>query len=408
MSKDSRYNRVLQCTEHFTKRPVWAEIDLDAAAYNMQHIRQAVGKHTLIMAVVKANAYGCGAVTVSRIFLQNGADQLAVACLDEALELRHAGISAPILVLGHTDGRRAEEVVRNHVDVAVFHYDDARLFSEAAVRLKQRVRFHIAIDSGMGRIGYNLSANSIDEIRRIRSLPCVVMEGLFTHFAVADDEEVASASYTNEQFLQFTQFYQSLWEEGVSFRLRHCDNSAGIMAYPSFFCNMVRPGIVQYGYNPFSGNKFASFVPRPVMSLRCGITHVKQVDIGETIGYGRQFTAQRPTVVATLPLGYADGYSRLLSNKSDILVHGQRVPQIGNICMDQCMIDVTDVPGVCVGDECVLFGIQEQAYIGVDELSKIIGTIPHEILCNINRRVPRVYVKDGVCVKRIEYISSQV
>ena len=287
---------------------MWAQVDLDAAAYNMQHIRRLVGAHTLIMAVVKADAYGCGAVAMARVFLQNGADQLAVACLDEAVELRRAGITAPILVLGHTDGRRAAEVVGYHIDVAVFHYDDAKLFSQEAERTQQTVRFHIAVDSGMGRIGYKLSERSVEEIKRIRALPCVMMEGIFTHFAVADDAADDACAYTKEQFFQFTQMYRWLWEEGVSFRFRHCDNSAGVLAYPAFFCNMVRPGIIQYGYNPFGAARPPEFVPHPVMSLRCCITHVKRLEEGETVGYGRRFRARRPTLVATLPLGYADGY----------------------------------------------------------------------------------------------------
>lgn len=383
---------------------MWAQVDLDAAAYNMRHIRRLVGAHTLIMAVVKADAYGCGAVAMARVFLQNGADRLAVACLDEAVELRRAGIAAPILVLGHTDGRRAAEVVGYHIDVAVFHYGDAKLFSQEAERTQQTVRFHIAVDSGMGRIGYKLSERSVEEIKRIRALPCVMMEGIFTHFAVADDAADDACAYTKEQFFQFTQMYRWLWEEGVSFRLRHCDNSAGVLAYPAFFCNMVRPGIIQYGYNPFGAARSPEFVPHPVMSLRCCITHVKRLEEGETVGYGRRFRARRPTLVATLPLGYADGYTRLLSNRADVLVRGRRVPQIGNICMDQCMIDVTDIPDVRVGEECVLFGRQGNEYIGADELARIIGTIPHEVLCNIGRRVPRVYVEKGRCVGRTEYL----
>jgi len=385
---------VFQITEGFSKRLVWAQIDLDAAAYNMQSIRRIVGTDKAITAVVKANAYGHGAVEMAKVFLENGADRLAVACLSEAVELRRAGVTAPILVLGHTDGRRAREAVLYAIDVAIFHYADAALFSAEAVKQNRRAKLHIAVDSGMGRIGYRPSDESIEEVKRIQVLPNVVMEGIFTHFAVADGGDDESLAYTHRQYERFWQFYQRLKEEGV-------------LAYGDFYCDMVRPGIVQYGYNPSAAVKDSEFIPRPVMSLRCCITHIKQIDAGETVSYGRHFKASRPTVIATLPLGYADGYPRLLSNRAEVLIKGQRVRQVGNICMDQCMIDVTDVPDVQVGDECVLFGCQGNEYIDLEELAALIGTIDHEILCNINRRVPRVYVKGGALVGRTEYLFNK-
>ena len=392
-----------RCTEAFSRRPVWAQIDLDAAAYNMQSIRNLVGSDILLMAVVKANAYGHGAVELSSVFLENGADRLAVACLDEAVELRRAGITAPILVLGHTDGRRAEETVRYNVDVAVFRYDDALLFSEEAARQQRNIRVHIAVDSGMGRIGYRPSDKSIEDIKRIAALPHLIAEGVFTHFAVADDDAEDAVAYTEEQFQRFLQCCSRLAEDGADCFLRHCCSSAGMLAYPAYRCDMVRPGIIQYGYAPPGAGGPLPFIPQPVMSLRCCITHIKRIQAGETISYGRRFTARRPTVVATLPLGYADGYPRALSNQSDVLVRGKRAPQIGSICMDQCMIDVTDIPGVQIGDECVLFGRQGEAYISLREWADRLGTIPHECLCNVSRRVSRVYVKGGRCVSRTDY-----
>ena len=367
---------VFQITEGFSKRPVWAQIDLDAAAYNMQSIRRIVGTDKAITAVVKANAYG-------------------------------HGVTAPILVLGHTDGRRAREAVLYGVDVAIFHYADAELFSAEAMKQNRKAKLHIAVDSGMGRIGYRPSDESIEEVKRIQALPNVVMEGIFTHFAVADGGDDEALAYTQKQYERFWQFYQRLNEEGVTFSVCHCCNSAGVLAYGDFYCDMVRPGIVQYGYNPSASVQHSEFIPRPVMSLRCCITHIKQIDAGETVSYGRHFKAPRPTVIATLPLGYADGYPRLLSNRAEVLVKGRRVRQVGNICMDQCMIDVTDVPDVQVGDECVLFGGQGNEYLDLEELAALIGTIDHEILCNINRRVPRVYVKGGVVVGRTEYLFNK-
>lgn len=392
--------------EGFTRRPVWAQIDLDAAAYNMQQIRQLVGPDMLITSVVKANAYGHGALEMAKVYLENGADRLAVACLGEAVELRKVGITARIVILGHTDGRRGHDMVAYDIDGAVFHYNDAVMFSEEAVRQGKNVYLHIAADTGMGRIGFRPTEESIEEIKKIAALPNVVLEGLFTHFAVSDMAGDESVNYTKQQFEKFSWFRKRLQEEQVPIHVYHCCSSAGTLQYADFRSDMVRPGIVQYGYDPSDEVRSMSFTPKPVMSLHCCVTHVKTIDPGDTISYGRHFTAGRPTVIATLPLGYSDGYPRLLSNKAEVLIHGQRVHQVGNVCMDQCMIDVTDVPGVQVGDEVVLFGTQGDASIPLEELAGIVGTIDHEILCNINRRVPRVYVKGGKVVRRLEYLFA--
>lgn len=370
----------------------------------MRHIRQAVGPDTLITSVVKANAYGHGAVELAKVFLENGADRLAVACVSEAVELRRAGITARIVILGHTDGRRARDVVLYGIDAAVFHYQDAVLFSEEAQRQNQTIHVHIAADTGMGRIGYRPCEESIAEIKQIAALPNVAIEGLFTHFAVADMDGDESVGYTKKQYETFAWFCRRLDEEGVHVNVRHCCNSAGTAVYPDFRCDMVRPGIIQYGYNPSDEVAVPSFTPRPVMSLRCCVTHIKTIDPGDTVSYGRHFTAKRPTVIATLPLGYSDGYPRVLSNRAEVLIHGRRARQVGNICMDQCMIDVTDIPDVQIGDEVVLFGQQGGEAIPLEEIAGLIGTIDHEILCNINRRVPRVYIQGGKVVKRVEYL----
>ncbi len=394
-------------TEQFTQRPVWAEINLDAAAANMRQLRKLVGPDVLITSVVKANAYGHGAIEMAKTYLHSGADRLAVAYLDEGVELRQAGITAPILILGHTDGCRAAALITYGIDAAVFHEEDARCFSREAVRQKRNVRLHIAVDTGMGRIGFLPEEDSIAAIKRIASLPNITIAGMFTHFSVSDMADEESIAYTRKQYEKLLWFYRRLQEEHVPVPVCHCCSSAATLEFPDFHFDMVRPGIIQYGCQPSDDVLCKAFVLRPVMSLRCCISHVKFVEAGETISYGRHFTAQRRTKIATLPIGYADGYSRLLSNKACVLVHGCRVPQIGNICMDQCMIDVTDVPDAAVGDEVVLFGSQGQASVPLSELSHIIGTIDHEILCNINRRVPRIYVKDGQVVHRTEYLKQR-
>lgn len=393
-------------TDNFTRRPVWAQIDLDAAAANMRNIRRLVGPDVLITSAVKANAYGHGSVEMARVYLESGADRLAVACLDEAVELRLAGIKVPILILGHTDGRRAQEAVKYGIDVAVFHYEDAVLFSREAVRQGTKARIHLAVDTGMGRIGFRRSEDSIAVIVRIAALPCLSIEGMFTHFAVSDEADEADIAYTKRQYDTFSWFCRRLAAEHIHIPVVHCSSSAGTLAYPDFRCDMVRTGIIQYGYHPSDTVQSLSFVPQPVMSLHCCITHIKQIAPGETISYGRHFVAQRPTVIATIPIGYADGYPRLLSNKADVLVHGQRVRQVGNICMDQCMLDVTDIENPAVGDEVVLFGRQGAEEIRLEELARIIGTIDHEILCNVNRRVPRIYTRNGSIVRRLEYLFA--
>ncbi len=394
-------------TEHFTQRPVWAEINLDAAAANMRQLRKLVGPDVLIASVVKANAYGHGAVEMAETYLESGADHLAVAYLDEGIELRQAGITAPILILGHTDGRRAAELVAYDIEPAVFHEKDARCFSKEAVRQQRSVRIHIAADTGMGRIGFLPEEDSIAAIKRIASLPNMTIAGMFTHFSVSDMADEESIAYTHKQYERLQWFYHRLQEEHISVPVCHCCSSAATLEFPDFRCDMVRPGIIQYGCQPSDEVVSKAFVPQPVMSLRCCISHVKVVEAGETISYGRHFTAPRRTKIATLPIGYADGYSRLLSNKAFVLVHGRRVPQVGNICMDQCMIDVTDVPDAAVGDEVVLFGSQGNASVPLEELSHLMGTIDHEILCNINRRVPRIYIKNGQVVHRTDYLRQQ-
>ena len=361
----------------------------------------------MIASVVKANAYGHGAVEMSETYLESGADQLAVAYLDEGIELRQAGITAPILILGHTDGCRAAELVAHGIDPAVFHEEDARCFSQEAVRQQRNARLHIAVDTGMGRIGFLPKEESIAAIKRIASLPNITIAGMFTHFSVSDMADAESVAYTQEQYRKLQWFYRRLQEEHISVPVCHCSSSAATLEFPDFHCDMVRPGIIQYGCQPSDEVVSKAFVPQPVMSLRCCISHVKFVEDGETISYGRHFTAKRRTKIATLPIGYADGYSRLLSNKACVLVHGRRVPQVGNICMDQCMIDVTDVPDAAVGDEVVLFGSQGNASVPLEELSHLIGTIDHEILCNINRRVPRIYIKDGQVVHRTDYLKQR-
>ena len=383
---------------------VYAEVNLDAICQNIQNAMKKVGPDTKIMAIIKTDAYGHGAVPIARALSEIGCYAFGVATVPEAVQLRKAGIENPILILGYVFPADYDALIENNIMHAVFQYETAKALSDKAVSLGKTVTIHIKLDTGMGRIGMQPTEESVQEIQRIAALPNLEINGIFTHFASADLADEESLAYTKKQYEMFTAFCRRLEEEGVHIRVRHCCSSAGLLEYPEFHLEMVRPGIVQYGYDPSEEMPSRLFVPKPVMSLHCCVTCVKVIEPGETISYGRCFKAERPTKIATLPVGYADGYSRLLSNRVDVLIHGRRAPQVGNVCMDQCMVDVTDVPDVAVGDEVVLFGRQGTEEIRLGELAKILGTIDHEVLCNINRRVPRVYVKGGKIVKRVEYL----
>lgn len=394
-----------ESTMNFTRRAVWAQIDLDAAAHNMRQIRAHVGPDVRIAAVVKANAYGHGSVELARTFAENGADCFAVSSLDEAVELRrYAHITNEIFILGHTDARRTEELLDFDIEPAVFNLKNAEFFSQEAQRKGKVLGVHIAIDTGMSRIGFPADEESLRVIQKIASLPCIEIRSMFTHFAVSD---IRDKSFTREQYRRFEWIGERLREEGVTIPWRHCCNSAATLELPEFHCDMVRPGIIMYGCEPSSEIDIRPFNLKPVMSLRCCIAHVKLIDPGATVSYGRHFKATSRRKIATLPVGYADGYSRILSGKVDVLYHGHRVPQVGAICMDQCMIDVSGEAGVHAGDEVVLFGRQGDSFIPIEEIASACGTINYEIMCNISRRVPRVYMKHGQVVGREEYLFDK-
>jgi len=385
------------------RRPAWAEVDLDVVGYDMRQIRSIIDPNTLVTVAVKADGYGHGAIMMAKEFLANGADRLAVAVLDEAVELRQAGITAKILILGPTSGDRAEELITYGVDACVFHYEDALAFSQEAVKQHRQVCVHIGVDSGMGRIGYRPSAEAIKEVKAINELPNVVIEGIFTHFCIADQKD---KTFTHQQYRTFMAFCDQLEQEGVHIPIRHCANSAAIVDLPEYHCGMVRAGIMIYGVAPSAEVDITRLHLKQAMTFKCKVTHVKTIESGDSVSYGRHFIAKGPTKIASLPIGYADGYSRSLTNKADVLVHGQRVPQVGNICMDQCMIDVTSVPDVKVGDEVVLFGYQGDTLLPVEEIADKIGTITNEVFCMVGRRVPRVYVRGGKEVARVEYLQQ--
>ncbi|WP_372995982.1 alanine racemase [Lutispora sp.] len=383
-------------------RPVWAEIDLDNLANNMKEIRRLTDKKAKVTAVIKADGYGHGAKYIAQTLLENGADRFAVAVLDEALELRNSDVTVPILVLGYTQPDRAKAIIENNIEQAVYSYELAKALSEEAVKQNKEAKIHIKLDTGMGRIGLRADESAIDCIKEIYELPNLTIEGMFTHFAIADEKD---KTYTEEQFNKFMWVANRLEEEGIKIRLKHCGNSATIIDLPKMHLDMVRAGIILYGLAPSQDVELDKINLKQVMSLKVRITHVKEINSGESVSYGRKFIASKKSKIASLPIGYADGYTRMLSGKAEALVNGIRVPVVGRICMDQCMIDVTGIEDVKVGDEVVLFGKQKGSFISIDEIAEKLGTINYEVVCMIGKRVPRVYVKEGKIVDIVNYIS---
>lgn len=370
------------------KRPTWAEIDLGAVRHNLHRIREAAGK-AKIMAVVKANAYGHGMFEICKVCLEEKVEYFGVASLDEALAIRRENIKNPVLVLGYVPPCYAGMVVENDISSTVFNWQGAKALSEAAVKQGQKARVHLKIDTGMGRLGFLPDEKSLKDIEKIAHLPGIFIEGIFTHFATADAED---KSFAHEQLARFNNLVKKLEDKGVKIPLKHCSNSAALMDIPEAHFDMIRAGIVLYGLYPSDKVNRSRLQVIPVMRLKSRISFLKVLPPGHTVSYGRTYCCTSPTKVATVPIGYADGYSRLLSNKAWAVVRGVKVPLIGTVCMDQCMFDVTAVEGVKEGDEVILFGRAEDG-ITADDLASIIGTINYEIVSCIGPRVPRVYIE---------------
>lgn len=367
------------------ERGAWAEINLDAVAHNVQAAKANLKSTTKLCAVVKADAYGHGAVRVAQEAVRNGADFLAVALLQEAVKLRDAGIDTPILILGAMLPEVAELVVRYDISQAVF--DEERLYAlnAAALKLHTKAKIHIKIDTGMHRIGLHVKeAGSF--ARLAASLPGITIEGVFSHFATADADDKEYAAY---QFARFQEALKLIDAEGVHIPLRHIANSAALTELQEYQLDMVRQGITLYGLHPAHMiDCYKDF--EPVMTVKTKVAFVKELPAGETIGYGRTYTLTRKSVIATVPLGYADGISRRLSNKGYMLINGEKAPIIGRVCMDQTMLDVTDIPGVKLGDEVTVFGGRE---LPMELVAEWADTICYEIVCAVSPRVPREYVR---------------
>ena len=384
------------------KHLVWAEIDLNAYAHNITELKKLTGKGTRFMAVVKADGYGHGAAEIGPVALQSGADYLGVARINEAVKLRRAGIDAPILILGYTPLDMAEMLIRYDLRQAVYSSSAAAALSEIAGRQGKKIAVHIKIDSGMGRLGLLVpdsavgnwslgsSPTAVQETLAISRLSGLTVEGLFTHFATADE---ADKSYANLQLEKFLDFADRLRQEGLELPIKHAANSGALIDMPDSYLDMVRPGIATYGLYPSDEVNHARVALKPVMTLKSRIIHLKKVPAGFNVSYGITYQTDEPTTIATVPIGYADGFNRLLSSRGHMLIHGRKAPIIGRVCMDLTMIDVGSMPDVQIEDEVVVFGQDGNGVITADEIAAKLNTINYEIVTSITARVERVYVK---------------
>lgn len=367
-----------------------AEIDLNAIAHNIRELRRITNPNAMLMAAVKANAYGHGAVQVSKTALSSGAQWLGVARLPEAIELRRAGIDSPILILGYTPPESAKEIIDNDLRITTYSLENAGAFSDAARKFGKQIPVHIKTDTGMGRLGLLAKqADSIEEIIAISKLSGIEAEGIFTHFATSDSRD---KSFAKEQLALFIDLLDKLCRRGVEFPIRHAANSAAIMEMPESHLDMVRAGISVYGLYPSDEVDQSLIALKPAMSLKTKIIHLKKVDAGFKVSYGCTYQTTQPTTIATLSVGYADGLNRLLSSRGYMLVKGQQARIVGRVCMDLTMLDVGHIPDIAIGDEVVIFGTQGNECVSVDELAKMLNTINYEIVSTITARVVRKYL----------------
>lgn len=373
------------------KAPVWAEINLNAIAQNVRQLKGITNPGAELMAVVKANAYGHGAEQVARIALQNGASRLAVARVREGAALRLAGIRAPMLILGYTPSQDYDSLLMYDLAQTVYSLKMAQDLSCLAARACKKITVHIKVDTGMGRLGFIAQKDSVKDITALAALSHLNVDGIFTHFASADS---LNKDYAFRQMQKFTELLDGLTREGLRFKYRHAANSAALIDLPESHFDLVRPGIALYGVYPSAEVKQNRVALKPAMSVKAKIAQVKRVPAGTGVSYGVTYITPQDTVVATIPVGYADGYSRLLSSRGEVLIHGQRARIIGRICMDQFMVDVGHIPGVNIEDEVVLMGHQGGETITAEEIAGQIGTIGYEVLCMVSARVPRCYISE--------------
>ncbi len=380
----------------------WAEIDLDAIKHNIKEIRRVTSSASKIMAVIKADAYGHGYLEIAETLANNGADCFAVAMADEALQIRKAGFFQDVLVLGGVDEGELLDLIENDITLTVYSMDFAEVVSRIAVGADKTAKIHIKLDTGMSRIGYVIGEGNdravAEEIVNISKLPNIFVEGIFSHLSTSDE---ADGTYTRLQFERFIGIVDTIKGLGLDIPIKHIANSAAIMSYPQMHLDMVRPGIILYGLYPSDDVDKNIISLKPAMTLKAKITHVKELSCGRGVGYGKTYITDAAKKIATVPIGYADGYPRLLAKDGQMLVQNEKVNIIGRICMDQCMIDVTNVNNISTGDEVTVFTSE---IITADDLAHWALTINYEIVCMISKRIPRIYLEDGRTVREVNYL----
>lgn len=391
--------------KEFLKR-TWAVINIDNLDYNINNIRAKLPDETKIMAVVKADGYGHGDKIVAKELLNQGVDFFAVSNLDEAHSLRDGGIYSDILILGFTPVGKADELASLNISQTVFSFEYAELLNDYCRKKNIKVKVHIKIDTGMSRLGVlqSESHSAFNEVRAICSLKNLDVQGIFTHLSSADCLDGPSVEYTNMQRRNFNSLLAELKENNIHIPLSHLQNSAGISFYNDAVYEYARAGIVMYGVAP--SDETLPYELKPVMELKSVVSMVKEIDADTAVSYGRTFVSDRKMRIATVPIGYADGYPRHLSNKGEMIVHGKRARVIGNVCMDQLMLDVSDIPEVKMGDIVTVVGHDGDEFIGFDEVGRLAGSIPYEMMCLIARRVPRVYTRNGNTFAVVEYMQG--
>ena len=382
---------------------VCANIDLDAIRFNMESMHQKIDPKTKIMAVVKTDGYGHGAIPIAREI--ESLDYLygyAVATVEEGLMLRRSGIKKPILILGYIFPDQYEDVIEAEIDPSVFTLEMAQTLSDTAGKVGKICKIHFAIDTGMSRIGYQVTEEAADEMAQIARLPHMMVEGIFTHFARADETDKA---FTFHQMEQFKKMIAMMDARNITIPIHHCSNSAGIVEIPEANMNMVRAGITLYGLWPSDEVDKAAITLKPALELKSHVAYVKRLEAGRAISYGGTYTTETDRLIATIPVGYGDGYCRGLSNKGSVLIHGRRAPICGRICMDQFMADVTDIPDVQIGDEVTLIGKDGTEEITMEEVGTLSGRFNYEFVCDLGKRVPRVFYKGGMAIESQEYFE---
>lgn len=382
---------------------VYARVDLDAIAYNMDQMKKNLNPNTEIMAVIKADGYGHGAIQIAQMLEQiHYVWGYAVATLDEAIVLKNAGMKKPVLVLGCVFPDQYMEMLKHDIRMNIYTEEMAEAISQMAKREGMTAHMHIKLDTGMGRLGFDINEQSVDIITRISNMENVNMEGIFTHFAKADEKD---KSFTEKQMKDFSWMQQKLKENNVSFRYEHCSNSAAIIDMCGTSLDLVRAGISTYGLYPSEEVNKEYVKLKPAMALKSHVAFVKEIEVGTPISYGGTFVADKRMTIATIPVGYADGYPRNLSNVGYVLIRGKKASIIGRICMDQFMVDVTDIEGVSFGDKVTLIGKDGNESISVEELGELSGRFNYEFICDLGKRIPRVYVKDGKIAEQVDYFA---